>query len=192
MGVSYHMYRDNQGEEMEKMREFTNNLGILFMVSYGRTICIENTVQALRFLDQQAGKEVLPFVVVDKFPDVNKILPPAKPEFIEAMRRLQFHPLNARELYARFPESPVCRIADVFTEIRWDGRVQLCAWTDDMRLTLGNYLEMTQEQISEARRGHPLCQECLKYRLNYYFHITDCTQWDAQLNQFSCQQPKAE
>lgn len=110
--------------------------------------------------------------------DLNKILPPGKQEFIEAMQRLQFHPANAKEFYARWPVAPVCAIADVFTEIRHDGRVQLCAWTDDMRLTLGNYLEMSQDQIREARIGHPLCQECLRYRLNLYFHIVDRPRWD--------------
>lgn len=178
LGVSYHMYNDNLGEEMAAMKKFTEDLGILFMISWGRVITIENTVQALRFLEQQKGGEVMPYVIRDNVPDLNAIFPPAKPEFIKSMERLRFHPEKARALYEKWPVSNVCLIADVFTEIRWDGRVQLCAWTDDMRLTLGNYLEMTQAQISAARRGHPLCLECLRYRLNYYFHITDCTKWD--------------
>lgn len=179
LGVSYHMYNDNLGEEMAMMKEFTEKLGLLFMVSWGRVITMENTVQALRYLDALEGKEVPPYRIREDGMDLNTLLPPAKPEFIESMKRLRFHPAKAQRLYSRWPVSKVCVIADVFTEIRHDGRVQLCAWTDDMRLTLGNYLEMTQEQISAARRGQPFCQECLKYRLNYYFHITDCTKWDS-------------
>lgn len=179
MGVSYHMYNDNLGEEIAQMRAFTESLGILFMMSWGRVITIENTVQALRYLEQQQGKEIKPFRVDPDKPDLNEMLPPAKQDFIKSMERLRFPPIKAQKLYERWPVAPVCLIADVFTEIRWDGRVQLCAWTDDMRLTIGNYLEMTQEQISAARRGHPLCEECLRLRLNYYFHITDCTKWDS-------------
>lgn len=178
LGVSYHMYEDNLGEEMAQMKAYTESLGMLFMISWGRVITIENTVQALRYLEKLKGVEVKPFEVKDGL-DLNTAFPPAKEGFIKSMERLRFHPSKAVKLYSKWPVSPVCLIADVFTEIRWDGRVQLCAWTDDMRLTLGNYLEMTQEQISEARRGHPLCQECLRLRLNYYFHITDATKWDA-------------
>lgn len=178
MGVSYHMYNDNLGEEMEQMRKFTESLGILFMISWGRVITIENTVQAIRHLEKLEGKTVKPFKLW-KGIDLNKIFPPAKAAFIKGMERLRFHPKKAEKFYSRWPVSPICLVADVFTEIRWDGRVQLCAWTDDMRLTLGNYLEMSQEQISEARRGHPLCEECLRMRLNYYFHITNASAWDS-------------
>jgi len=175
VGVSYHMYNDNLGDELNKMREYAESLGYVFMLSWGRTICIENTVQALRHLEAKRNGSVRPYEIGKDGMDLNTMFPPAKPEFLKSMERLRFHPEKAAAFYSRWPVSPVCLIADVFCEIRWDGRVQLCAWTDDMRLTLGNYLEMTQEQISAARRGHPLCKECLRYRLNYYFHITDCT-----------------
>lgn len=179
LGVSYHMYNDNLGEELNQMRAFTEGLGILFMLSWGRVISIENTVQALRYLEYVKTGVLRPYEIGEDGQDLNKMFPEAKAEFIKSMERLRFHPAKAMEFYSRWAVSKICLIADVFTEIRWDGRVQLCAWTDDMRLTLGNYLEMSQDQISAARRGHPLCQECLHYRLNYYFHITDCTKWDA-------------
>lgn len=187
VGVSYHMYNDNLGEEMDQMKLFTQGLpgDWLFMISWGRVICIENTVQALRHLEQAKTGTYRPFSIGKDGLDLNALLPPAKPEFMESMKRLRFHPAKAAQFYARWPAAPVCVIADVFTEIRWDGRVQLCAWTDDMRLTLGNYLEMTQDQISAARRGHPLCEECLRFRLNHYFHITDCTQWDGMDQKFN-------
>lgn len=178
MGVSYHMYEYNLGEELEKMRAFTEELGLLFMLSWGRVITIENTVQALRKLEGRG----IPFEIAENGLDLNKILPPAKDEFIKSMEQLRFHPMKAMKLYERWPVSKVCIIADVFTEIRWDGRVQLCAWTDDMRLTIGNYLDMTQAQISEARRGHPLCTECLRYRLPLYFHIVCAEKFDGMNN----------
>lgn len=55
MGVSYHVYRDNQGPELEAMRDYTKNLGLMFLTSWGRVITIENTVQALRELDREGG-----------------------------------------------------------------------------------------------------------------------------------------
>lgn len=179
LGVSYHMYEYNLGEELDQMKKFTEDLGMQFLLSWGRVITIENTVQALRHLEQlKTGRDV-PYSIGKDGLDLNKILPKANEEFLKNMQHLRFHPEKAMKLYERWPVSKVCIIADAFTEIRHDGRVQLCAWTDDMRLTIGNYLEMTQEQISEARRGHPLCEECLRYRLPLYFHIVDCTKWDS-------------
>lgn len=179
MGVSYHMYEYNLGEELEKMRVFTEEIGWQFLLSWGRVISIENTVQALRQIEKTKTGRCEPFETSDNFPDLNAMLPPANKKFMESMNNIRFHPERAMKLYEKWPVPSVCVIADVFTEIRWDGRVQLCAWTDDMRLTLGNYLEMTQEQISQARRGHPLCKECLRYRLPLYFHIVDCNKWDS-------------
>lgn len=177
VAVSYHMYNDNL-HELDLMDAYTKSLGLFFMKSWARTISLENTIQAMRFLDEQNGGMVVPFAIGSDGKDWNTLLPPAKPEFIKDMDRLRFPPYRARALYARFPVSSVCIIADVFTYIRHDGAVPLCCWIDDRRLKLGNYLEMSQEQISAARRGHGLCKECLKYRLNLYYHVADCLKWD--------------
>ena len=177
VGISYHRYKYNVGEEMENMAKFSSDLGLPFLTSWGRTITIENTVQALRYLEKiNTGRDV-PFKISENGIDLNTMFPPANPEFIKNMENLHFHPMDAMKFFERWPVPKVCIIADVFTEIRHDGRVQLCAWTDDMRLTVGNYLEMTQEEISKKRIGHPLCAECLRYRLPLYFHIVDWLRW---------------
>lgn len=171
IAVSYHMYDDNL-HELDQVKRFIEQFGFRLMISWARVITIENTVQGLRQIEQEETGTVPPF-------DCRPELPPANPEFVKSMERLRFHPKKARALYARFPVSSVCIIGDVFTYIRHDGQVQLCAWCDDRRLTLGNYLDMDQEQISAARRGHPLCSECLRYRLNLYYHVVDAFKWDA-------------
>lgn len=171
--ISYHKYEDNQGEEMEKFRAFGWTLTIPFEEAWARAIILEPTVQALRSLEGRTE----PFTVGPDGKDWNTLLPPADPEFIKNLTRLHFHPAKAREFYERFPVAPVCLISEVFTYIRHDGRVQLCPWVDDMRMTLGNYLDMSQADIAKARLGHPFCQECLRYRLNLYFHIVDWFKW---------------
>jgi len=177
IGMSYHMYEYNL-HEVEPMKQFTEATGAQFLLSWGRAITIENTVQALRHLERARTGRDVPYAIGKGGMDLNKLLPPASEKFIKSMEQLRVHPQKAMNLYERWPVSKVCVMADVFTEIRFDGQVQLCAWTDDRRLTLGAYLEMSQAQISEARRGHPLCQECLRYRLPLYFHIVDCMKWD--------------
>lgn len=177
IAVSYHMYEDNL-DEMSKMQEFVAQFGFQFMISWARTISMENTVQSLRAIEGITE----PYQISKDGLDLNTAFPPSNPEFVKNMDRLRFHPKKARDLYSRFPVSSVCLVGDVFTYIRHDGKVQLCAWCDDLRLSLGNYLEMDQDQISAARRGHPLCQECLRYRLNLYYHVVDATKWDGMNN----------
>jgi MoaA/NifB/PqqE/SkfB family radical SAM enzyme len=178
IAVSYHMYEDNL-HEVPLMESYVKNLGFQFMVSWARTISLENTIQSLRKMDVEDGVPVVPYRVVEGIPDLNKAFPPSKPGYEANMNRLRFHPKKARELYARFPVAPVCIIADVFTYIRHNGQVQLCSWTNDSRLVLGDYLSMTQEQLSAARREHPMCDECRKYRLNLFYHVVDCNRWDS-------------
>lgn len=175
-GISYHLYKDNL-HEVEPARAFAQSMGMMFLTSWGRAICIENTVQALRELERRKTGSVAPYEKGPGDQDMNTMLPPAKEDFIQSMERLHFHPERCYEFYDKFPVSPICLMADLFTEIRWDGRVQLCAWTDDMRLTMGNFLDLTPEQRAELRRGHPLCKECLRYRLNLYFHIVEGNKW---------------
>lgn len=165
MGVSYHMYRYNL-HEVEPMTHYVSSLGMVMLMSWARAINIENTLQCLRQQENCPSYELGPGEL-----DLNKVLPSANPAFMEAMNQISFHPIKAREKYAQWAVSPMCVISDVFCYIRYDGKVQLCAWTDDRHLILGDYLKMTADQISEARRFHPLCKECLRYRLPLYFHL---------------------
>lgn len=178
VGISYHLYKDNQGpEQYGEVLNFAKNLGLMVITSMGRVITMENTVQYLRKVEFEKTGLTRPYETGPGDLDLNSALPQPSQSFIDGVDRLLFPPTMAQKLYEKWPVSPVCVIADVFTEIRHDGRVQLCAWTDDSRLTIGNYLDMTHEQISAARRGHPFCKECLRYRTNNYFHIVDRNRW---------------
>ncbi len=178
VGISYHFYKDNMGpDQFGEVVTFAKNLGLPVVTSMGRVITMENSIQALRKIEREKTGENRPYEKGPGNLDLNTALPEPSKSFMDGLERLIFPPSKAKELYDKWPVASVCLIADVFTEIRHDGRVQLCAWTDDSRLTIGNYLEMTQEQISAARRGHPLCKECLRYRLNHYFQIADRDQW---------------
>ena len=180
IAVSYHMYNDNL-HELDLVRDYVAQFGFQLLISWAQTISLENTIQNLRMLESKSGGSVPDYPIGKNGLDLNKAMPPSNPSYVENMDRLRFHPRK----HGRFPrltESPVCIIGDVFTYIRHDAQVQLCAWCDDRRFVLGNYLEMTQDQISEARRGHPLCKECLRYRLNLYYHVVDCMKWDGMNN----------
>lgn len=171
--INYHIYNDNQ-HEVELMREYCKNLGLGFFTSYARAISMENAIQYCRSVDPHPW----PFDVQDGKPDYNRILPPVSKTYEEAMGRLVIPPDNAWEMYESIPYFPVCPIGTMFTFIRHDGKTQMCACTADRRLVLGDYLDTTQDQLAEQRHGHPICQQCSRYKLRYYFHLTGHKQWE--------------
>lgn len=174
ISVNYHVYKDNL-HEVELMRAFAAELGIGLFTSNARAISMENAIQYLR---EQEGNP--PFELEPGRPDWNVALPPVSQQWKDTMDRLKIPPQRAREMYARYPVARVCPVGagSMFTFIRHDGKTSMCACVADRRITVGDYLDTTPEQMIEQRTGHAFCQQCLKYRLNLYFHIVDREKWD--------------
>ncbi len=170
MAVNYHIYTDNQ-HEVEAMKNYATSLGFGFFTSLARAISMENAIQYCRHHD----KECTPFEVQEGRPDWNQALPPVGETYKSAMDRLLIQPSQARAMYENVPVSNVCPVGagSIFTFIRHDGKTQMCSCTADRRITVGDYLDTTPEQMIEQRTGHSICKQCLKYRTNLYFMIAD-------------------
>ena len=174
VSVNYHVYKDNE-HEVETMRQYAKDHNIGLFTSYARAISMENSIQYCRSKDNGST----PFE--GSTPDWNHLLPTVSKDYTETMDRVIIPPTQAREMYKEFPVSPVCPVGagSIFTFIRHDGKTQLCACTADRRITLANYLDTTPDQLIESRTGHPVCKQCIKYRLNLYFMIADREKWGA-------------
>jgi MoaA/NifB/PqqE/SkfB family radical SAM enzyme len=178
ISVNYHMYKDNCGpDELDAMKTYATNLGLDFFTSFARAISMENAIQYLKYHEEEITGQPVKFETKEGGPDYNQMLPPVSPNYIKLMDRLKIPPTDAVEMYKRYPIHKVCPVGDMFTFIRHDGKTSMCACVADRRLTLGDYLETSQETLSEQRRGHAICQQCLKYRMNLYFHIVDRAKW---------------
>ena len=136
---------------------------------------MENTLQYLREKDGNP-----PYAIEKGRPDWNHALPPASEQWRKTMGRLKIPPDKAREMYAHWPIVPSCPVGagGMFTFIRHDGKTSMCACVADRRITVGDYLDTTPEQMIEQRQGHAICQQCIRYRTNLYFHIVDRENWD--------------
>lgn len=176
--VNYHVYDYNE-HEIAPMKEFATNLGLGFFTSYARAISMEKTIQYCRAHDP----EVTPYEVQEGRPDWNTAFPAESKIFDDTMAHLQIPPTDAREMYKNVPMSEVCPVGAgmLFTFIRHDGLVQMCACTADRRITLGNYLDLTPDQMIEKRTGHAVCKQCIKYRLNLYYMIINRARWISPL-----------
>ena len=172
--VNYHVY-DYNHHEIETMKEYAALHNIGFFTSVARAISMENSIQYCRSKDPEAT----PFEVQEGQPDWNHLLPPVSATYLETMKHVRIPPSNAREMYKDYPVSTVCPVGagSIFTFIRHDGKIQLCACTADRRITLGNYLDAKPEEFMEKRVGHAICKQCMKYRLNLYYMIADRDKW---------------
>lgn len=174
ISVNYHVYNDNE-HEIPLMKEYATNLGLGFFTSFARAISMENALQYLRSRDPQST----PYEVQPGKSDWNHALPPISKTYQDTMARLHIPPDKAREMYEKFPIHKVCPVSagNMFTFIRHDGKTSLCACVADRRITVGDYLDHSAEQLSEQARGHAICKQCQKYRMNLYFHIADRDKW---------------
>lgn len=177
ISVNYHQYVDN-GHELELMKEYATNLGLGFFTSFARAISMENAIQYLKMKEEEKTGIPVRFAVQEGRPDWNQALPPVSQNYIDTMDRLRIPPTKAVEMYEKYPIHKVCPVGDMFTFIRHDGKTSLCACVADRRIVLGDYLKTTQDELSKSRRGHAICQQCLKYRMNLYFHIVDREKWN--------------
>jgi MoaA/NifB/PqqE/SkfB family radical SAM enzyme len=172
--VNYHLYDYNE-HEMPLMNEYANNLGLGFFTSIARAISMENAIQYCRSKDPDAT----PFEVQENRPDWNKVLPPIGETYKNIMDHLRIPPTKAREMYQDVPVSNVCPVGagGMFTFIRHDGKTSMCACVADRRITVGDYLNTTPDEMIDQRRGHAICKQCIKMRLNLYFHIAHRAKW---------------
>lgn len=172
IAVNYHVYKDNE-HEIPLMKAYAEELEIGFFTSFARAISMENALQYLKMKEEEATGVPVRFADKEGFPDFNAMLPPVGQGYIDTMKRIRVPPTDAVKMYERFPVHKVCPVGDMFTFVRHDGKTSMCACVADRRLVLGDFLETSQEDLSASRRGHPICQQCLKYRMNLYFHIVD-------------------
>lgn len=175
IAVNYHVYNDN-AHEIPLMKEYAESMGLEFFTSLARAISMENALQYCRSKDPEAQ----PYEVQPDRPDWNTALPPIGETYIRTMDRLLIPPTKAREMYEHHPMSAVCPVGAgaMFTFIRHDGKTSMCACVADRRITVGDYLSTTTEQMIEQRTGHAICKQCLHYRTNFYFHLVDREKWE--------------
>ena len=175
--VNYHLYKDNR-HELDLMEKYASECGLGFFVSTARAISMENAIQYCREKDPERTD----YAVQSNRPDWNHLLPLVSQQWRDTMDRLWIPPDQAREMYKDHPKHGVCPVGagGMFTYIRHDGKTQLCACTADRRITLTDYLSTSPEEMIEQRTGHSICRQCMKYRLNLYFHIVDGEKWEPE------------
>lgn len=163
--VVYHMYTDNLGEDFDLMRKFVENLGFAFSPGWSRSICLEMSLKYLR----ETGNSRYHDETLEWFDDMPK-LPNAYTDGIKRMVHLPQDYLQGEWENMQIEE---CLMNHRIINIRWNGKLSLCSWGYDDRLSFGDYLTTPIEGLYAARRNSPICHECLKNNYIFYTNYFD-------------------
>ena len=143
--VCYHRYRDNLRDEAP-MREYAASLDIGFEPEWALMFPLE------KILDFADGRDCGLITREDE----------------QLISRLPI-PLQAAldpgQSFERLP----CPLKDETISMDFLGNVQLCCGIFDAgKYTVGNYLELTLDEIQRLRQNHGLCERCMYHGAHLY------------------------
>jgi len=156
--VNYHLYKNNIGADLTKMKELCQELGFLF------STCYANVTSAERVIQYCQGK------IDAKTEELSKLLLVDIKSGLEATR--PFHHLP-------------CRFLDNQVNINWDRSVALCCVSHgSAEATIAaDFLKISLPEIEKLKQNRVLCRACLACGIPSYIMGLNRPAWDKAANQ---------
>lgn len=165
IGINYHMYRDNIGDDFDKMLEFCMENGFRFDPSWARSINLEMSLKYLRENNfcRFRGKEDW----LDK-------VEPLGEKFYSLLNSTVCFPEDYLEGKWSDICGDVCPTNERITNIRWNGKLSMCCAGFDDRLTTNlEYLECDLEELYRIKQQSNFCRECVQNNYAFYMNYVD-------------------
>jgi MoaA/NifB/PqqE/SkfB family radical SAM enzyme len=143
--INYHLYRDNCDENLNKIKNFADELGFIISTTYSLVMPLERTISHLEgFTDKSTEKLQENLLVTIK-------------EGIKASSKISL-PKNE------------CPFRENQININSDLTVPVCCtvWEREGNIVSNNYLESSINQINQNKKKIDLCNKCMKYHLPEY------------------------
>lgn len=155
--VNYHLYKNNIGIDLVKMKELCDDLGFVLSPCYANVTPVERLIDYCEGKIDAKTKKFLKLLLVG----IDKGLEIAKP-------------------YNDLP----CRFLTNQVNINWDRSVPLCCVCFDRESsTISNdYLKDSLKDISLRKEDHPLCKKCRKYAIPPYLLGVNQKEWEKEAN----------
>ncbi len=166
--VNYHLYKNNLGADLKKMRELCQELGFIFSTCYATVMPVE------RLIDYCQGKKVdqktqalldLLLVSIDKGLQITR----------------PFHDRSCGFLNQ--------------ININWDRSVALCCASFDRETTTvsADFLKDSLGAIEKKKHSHKLCRECCRLGIPQYLLGPNQKEWkkEADKQSFSANIPSS-
>jgi hypothetical protein len=146
LSIYYHRYRHNLREE-SLMRDFSKSLGFNFHAVWALFFPLEKILA-------MDGEDVCDFSLTDEDQAVIGSLALPLREALAAARQYRSRP---------------CTLRDEALSLDFQGNATLCCGIFDARkFTLGNFLDMSLEDIQRVRQAHPMCSRCMAHGAHVY------------------------
>ncbi len=151
--VIYHLYNNNIGRDLIKMKDLCAELGFTF------ASCFANVTPIERLIDYCEGR------VDQKTREICSLLLVGIDEALEITRPY-------RDLPCRFLTNQV--------NINWDRSVPLCCVCFDYQqcIVADDYLKEPLAEIQKKREQHPLCEKCEKFGFPPYLLEVNRGEWE--------------
>ncbi|HPS21089.1 MAG TPA: radical SAM protein [Candidatus Omnitrophota bacterium] len=136
--VIYHLYANNTGDDLTKMKKLCDDLGFVFATCYANITPIERLIDYCEGRPDKQVRELSDLLLVN----------------ID----------EALEVTKGYRNSP-CRFLTNQVNINWDRSVPLCCVCFDYKTSTvsADYLKDSLEDIFNKRKNHPICVKCMKY-----------------------------
>jgi len=164
--VIYHMYKDNLGEDFDKMKTFTKNLGFTFHPIWAKSINVEMSLKRITDL----GKNHYDGPRENWYEN----FPSSSACHNEGLSRILYYPEDFT--YKDFNENTPCGVNNLLININWNGQISLCCCSFDDRLVVGDYLKTNTNKLFKARKNNLICKECKSNNYDCYILYSDFDQ----------------
>jgi len=156
--VNYHLYKNNIGNDLTKMRELCDELGFILSPCYANVTPVERLIDYCEGKVDVETKKLKELLLVG----IDKGLEIAKP-------------------YNNLP----CRFLTNQVNINWDRSVPLCCVCFDMKNSVisDDYLKDSLKDIALKKENHPLCVKCRKYAIPPYLLGVNQGEWEKEAKQ---------
>jgi MoaA/NifB/PqqE/SkfB family radical SAM enzyme len=153
--VNYHLYKNNTGEDLSRMKELCVELGFVLSPCYANITPVERLFDYCEGRLDEKTAELFKLLLVG----VDKGLEIAGPH---------------KHLPCRFRTNQV--------NINWDRSVPLCCVCFDRKSSIvsGDYLKDSLKDISIRKEKHPLCKKCVKYAIPPYLLGVNQKEWEKE------------
>ena len=160
--INYHLYRDNSGENIDKMEQFANELGFVVSKTYALVMPLERVISHLEGKPDLQTKLLEDNLLVTIDEGIN-----ASSESVL--------PVNT------------CPFRENQININADLSVPICCtvWQRDENIVAKNFLESNLDEINKNKKNVDLCNKCMKLRLPEYNMGLNKNGWEKYAKQKS-------
>ena len=150
--VNYHLYKNNTGRDLEKMKQLCAELGFVLSPCYANITPVERLFDYCEGKLDARTKKFLDLLLVG----IDKGLEIARP-------------------YNNLP----CRFRTNQVNINWDRSIPLCCVCFDRKTSTisEDYLKDPLTLINSKKENHPLCKKCVKYAIPPYLLGVNQKEW---------------